>query len=63
MAKKENDKDLTKKLDILAMIEFAKVGVDRKKVRTIMGSLDNNLYSKIKVVFNRNKKNKNETIK
>lgn len=48
---KNNDTELTKKLELLALIEFAKAGADRIAVRAIMGSLDNNLYSKLKTLL------------
>jgi hypothetical protein len=48
---KNNDIDLARRLELLALIEFAKAGADRTAVRTIMGSLDNNLYSKLKTLL------------
>lgn len=54
MATQNNQTDLSKKLDLLLMIEFAKAGADRSKVREILGALDNNLYSKLGILFKNN---------
>ena len=51
MANQSNNHALAKKLELLALIEFAKAGVDRVAVRAVTGSLDNNLYSKLKTLF------------
>ena len=51
MANQSNNHELAKKLELLALIEFAKAGVDRVAVRAVTGSLDNNLYSKLKTLF------------
>lgn len=34
-------------IDTLLLLEFAKCGAKRDDVRAVLGSLDNNLYSKI----------------
>lgn len=48
MANQINNNELAKKLELLALIEFAKAGADRNAVRAVMGSLDNNIFSKLK---------------
>lgn len=38
-------------VDTLLLVEFAKSGAKREDVREVLGSLDNNLYSKINKIF------------
>lgn len=42
--------DLKKSIDILIMIELCKLGATRDQSRTLLGKLDNNLFSKINMV-------------
>ncbi len=39
-------------MDVLIMIEFCKRGAKRDDVRAALGSLDNNLFSKINKIIN-----------
>lgn len=48
---------LKNSIDILILIELCKLKVKRSQAREILGSLDNNAFSKINKVFN----NQNET--
>jgi hypothetical protein len=58
-----NEKDIEKVLssikktiDSLILIELCKSGATRDQVRQLLGGLDNNLFSKISSIFNKNKK-------
>ncbi len=44
---------LKNSVDTLILIELCKLKVKRDEVRAILGSLDNNLFSKINKVFNK----------
>lgn len=43
---------LKNSLDSLILIEFCKRGAKRDDVREVLGSLDNNLFSKINKIIN-----------
>lgn len=44
--------NLKSSVDILILIEFCKHGAKRSDVRNALGSLDNNMFSKINKVIN-----------
>lgn len=49
-------KDLKKSIDSLVLMEICKSGATRDQARQLLGGLDNNLFSKISIIFNKNKK-------
>ncbi len=52
MAKPKNNEvrleDVKKAIDRLALIEFCKAGATNQQIRDVVGSVDNNLVSKIR---------------
>lgn len=47
---------LKKAIDTLILLEVAKSGATREQVREVIGSLDNNAFSKVSSLFNSGKK-------
>jgi hypothetical protein len=47
--------NLKKSIDLLILIEICKAGATRNQAREIIGSLDNNIFSKVSSVFGGNK--------
>ena len=45
-----------KAIDSLILIELCKSGATRDQARQLLGGLDNNMFSKISIIFNKNKK-------
>jgi hypothetical protein len=48
--------NLRHSVEILILIEFCRLNAKREQVREIMGSLDNNLFAKVNLIVNSNKK-------
>lgn len=47
---------IKKTIDSLILIELCKSGATRDQARQVLGGLDNNMFSKISTIFNKNKK-------